>query len=123
MLFNERLRQLRIEKNMTQQDLSCEISIGRASVSKYESGLMFPGYDVLVSLCSFFDVTSDYLLGLSDIREHHTQELINDDEKTSLNYYRRLSRESQDIIKGRMVELYREECSQSNEQYSKQKTG
>lgn len=122
-MFDERLKQLRLEKNITQAVLAQEIPIRQASISKYESGAMFPGYDVLIRLCQYFNVTADYLLGLSNVRQPYAQTFnsnLTEDEKVSLKYYRRLSSESQDIIKGKMVELYREENAKGKKQNRKQ---
>ncbi len=63
-----RLLELRKEKNMTQQRLAIELGIDQASVSSYESGRHLPSVDVLVKLALFFGVSTDYLLGLTDVR-------------------------------------------------------
>ena len=55
----ERLRQLRMEKGMTQTTLA---------ISTYENGLRNPPDNTLVDMAHFFNVSVDYLLGVSDIR-------------------------------------------------------
>ena len=64
----ERLYELRKAKNITQQKLAVDIGIDQASISSYESGKYLPTVDVLIKLANYFGVSTDYLLGLSDIK-------------------------------------------------------
>lgn len=66
MKFNERLKQLRLEKNLTQLDLAKLLNIRPTAISNYEAGRNEPAYDKLEILATYFDTTLDYLLGLSD---------------------------------------------------------
>jgi len=62
-----RLKTLRNKKGLTQEQLADKLgNITKASVSRYEQSAMFPTVEVLIRLCEYFDVSSDYLLGLSD---------------------------------------------------------
>lgn len=64
--FKERLRELRVEKNLTQQDLSRMLGYGRTTVNEWETKGNEPNYDTLIKFAKFFGVTTDYLLGLED---------------------------------------------------------
>ena len=64
----ERLRQLRMEKGMTQTTLARSLSVSKAAISTYENGLRKPPDNTLVDMAHFFNVSVDYLLGVSDIR-------------------------------------------------------
>ena len=64
----DRLLELRKSKNLTQQRLAVELGVDQASISSYESGKYFPTVEVLVKIASYFGVSTDYLLGLSDIK-------------------------------------------------------
>ncbi len=64
--FGSRIKQLRIKKNITQQDLADLLGVGRPTVAGYETKNKQPDYDKLVKIASFFNVTVDYLLGLTD---------------------------------------------------------
>lgn len=69
MTFGERLRQLREERSMTQKALAVVLHISPRMVSFYESGAHFPRDETqLFRLADYFEVTTDYLLGYSDIR-------------------------------------------------------
>ena len=64
--FGDKLRALRMKKNLTQNDLAARLGIVGASVSSYEKNKQYPSVEVLIQLCQTFDVSADYLLGLSD---------------------------------------------------------
>lgn len=64
--MGRRLRLARQNIGLTQKDLADRVGIGSRNYSKYESGWTFPPPHVLARLCESLDVSSDYLLGLSD---------------------------------------------------------
>jgi len=64
--FKERLKELRLDKKVSQKEISKEIGLSEKTISHYESGYSEPSLDILVKLCVYFNVTADYLLGLSD---------------------------------------------------------
>lgn len=122
-MLNERLKLLRTEKNITQKTLSVDMHVSPSAIARYESGDMYPDYDKLQWLCDYFNVSADYLLGFSDIRLPYTNSLnmhLSKDLQELLNYYNELSRESQIIAKGKIVELYREENAKGKKQNRKQ---
>lgn len=69
MTFGSKLKSLRKELNLTQEQLAQRIGVAKSVVSYYESGERYPSYDVLVKLTNVFHVTTDYLL---DIEKKHT---------------------------------------------------
>ena len=66
--FAERLRELRREKKVTQSKMADFLGIKLRSYQNYEGGSRRPAYEGLVSRAEYFDVTTDYLLGRSDVR-------------------------------------------------------
>lgn len=64
--FSERLKQLRVERHMTQQQVAVQIGVTRATLSTYENQTRYPSYDVLLNLSRVFGVTTDYLLCKDD---------------------------------------------------------
>ena len=64
--FCERLKELRLEKNISTTKLAENVGVSDATISRWENGLRTPIIDNLVSLAKFFDVSADYLIGLSD---------------------------------------------------------
>ena len=64
--FAERLKELRIENNLSIKALSIKVDIGVASICRWENGQADIKGDQLITLAKFFRVTTDYLLGLED---------------------------------------------------------
>ena len=62
MKFEEKLLELRKEKNMSQEDLANELIVSRQSISKWEIGTSMPDIQNLIRLSELFDVSLDYLL-------------------------------------------------------------
>ena len=65
-IFAERLKFLRLEKNIGQNLLAKELGVSNASISYWENAKQEPSVAVLYKLAVYFDVTADYLLGLED---------------------------------------------------------
>ena len=64
MKFGKRLKELRESRNVTQQQLADVLGVGRATIAGYETKDKSPDYDRLKLIAQFFDVTTDYLLGM-----------------------------------------------------------
>lgn len=69
--FNERLKELRKEAKLSQQEFANRIGISKSSVNMYERGEREPGMDTLEAIADFFNVDMDYLFGNSDIKNKH----------------------------------------------------
>lgn len=67
MIFCERLKELRLKSEMTQDDLAKKLNISTSTISFYESGAREPNLSTLISIAEIFNVSTDYLLGLTDI--------------------------------------------------------
>jgi transcriptional regulator with XRE-family HTH domain len=61
----DRLRDLREAAHLTQEELAQQLEISEPQVWRYEKGDSAPRADVLLKLASYFNVSSDYLLGRS----------------------------------------------------------
>ena len=64
--FGERLRRARERKGLTQVDVYRAIGLNNKSLSRYENGATAPDPDTLRDLIRLYDVSADYVLGLSD---------------------------------------------------------
>jgi len=64
-----RIFYLRKENNLTQAQLGEKVGKSRLSISYYEDGEQTPNCDVLIKMSYLFDCSSDYLLGLSDVKK------------------------------------------------------
>lgn len=77
MTFPERLRLLREESFLTQDELAKKLNISRQSISNYENGTRFPNdAQVLIKISQLFSVSVDYLIGISNIRFSFANEHI-----------------------------------------------
>lgn len=64
--FGKTLKELRNERNVTQKQLAGLVGISATGYAGYEQGHREPDLETLVALASFFDVSTDYLLGRMD---------------------------------------------------------
>lgn len=69
MPFNERLKELRKSRHLTQDEFSKQSGIGRSAVSMYESGKRMPSYEALEQIADFFNVSMGSLI---ERTEHQT---------------------------------------------------
>lgn len=65
-IFSKRLKFLRRSSNVTQQELSNYLNVGKTTISNYETGYSTPDADTLYMIADFFDTSIDYLLGRTD---------------------------------------------------------
>lgn len=63
-----RIKELRTENKITQADLAKVLKISDRAVGYYESGEREPDQDTLLQIADYFDVSVDYLLGRTNIR-------------------------------------------------------
>lgn len=67
-MFASRLRSLRLENKLTQKELAKKLNMQNTAISKYELGEREPDIETFNKLAKFFDVSLDYLLGRTDIK-------------------------------------------------------
>jgi len=66
MKFSERLKQLRINNKLTQEELAQKIGLSRHAVTGYENGKREPSIKTILALSELFECSTDYLLGVSN---------------------------------------------------------
>lgn len=66
MEFSDRLKELRLSKNLSQMQLSVRTNISQSAIAKWELGKTEPMASAIITLAKFFNETADYLLGLED---------------------------------------------------------
>ena len=67
--FSERIKELRTERGLKQREMADICGIKLRSYQGYEYGRHYPEVPGLIQIAKFFDVSTDYLLGLTDKRE------------------------------------------------------
>lgn len=61
-----RLKFLRKQKNITQLKLAMDLNMNQNTISRYENGEREAGYQELIKIADYFNVSIDYLLGRTD---------------------------------------------------------
>ncbi|MGG2105504.1 helix-turn-helix domain-containing protein [Lysinibacillus pakistanensis] len=97
-MLGKRLKMLRTEKKITQEELGKVVNVTKVSISGYENGNRTPDTETLQKLADFFDVSTDYLLGRADTR--------NENEDNSLQGW--LRSENEDLSEAERKELERD---------------
>ena len=122
-MFAQRIKELRLKSDLTQKDLSDFLVVTPKTVSFYELGQRMPPANVLMKLCQKFNVSVDYLLGLTDIpytiddyiakqKKTGTQPETDEysaDERKIIDMYRQLSEKDKGKIEGRLEEMLDDE--------------
>ncbi|WP_042683149.1 helix-turn-helix domain-containing protein [Anaerosalibacter massiliensis] len=65
-MFGDRLKKLRKERHITQEELAKNIGVSTSMVGMYETGARKASYKVLVKISKYFNVSTDYLLGKTE---------------------------------------------------------
>jgi transcriptional regulator with XRE-family HTH domain len=66
-MFKDKLKELRKQKNLTQEELAVQISISRQSISKWENGLSYPTKPMAEQLCLLFEIPMEELLNQEEV--------------------------------------------------------
>jgi transcriptional regulator with XRE-family HTH domain len=69
--FKDRLKELRKVKNLSRKELANALSCSEINIRGLENGRNYPRAETIIEAARFFEVTSDYLLGLSDDPKPH----------------------------------------------------
>ena len=88
-MFGDQIKNLRMSKCLNQVEIAKILGVTKQSVSNWENENIMPSVDMLIKLSQFFNVSTDYLLGLtekhalnteglSEIQIAHIQNIIND---------------------------------------------
>ena len=65
-MFAKRLKELRIEKGLTQQQLADILKVDRTTVMKWETGERETNFSMLIAIARYFNISVDYLIGNTD---------------------------------------------------------
>jgi transcriptional regulator with XRE-family HTH domain len=69
-IFADRLRNLRAEKKLKQKELQQILGLkSRSAISNYEKNDREPDFETLVKISEYFDVSTDFLLGVTDKKD------------------------------------------------------
>ncbi len=74
--MKSRIKELRKKRGLMQQRLASELGITQQMLSKYEKDVTLIKVDVLKKIAKYFNVTTDYLLGVSDVKRDLQRQMI-----------------------------------------------
>ena len=83
--FGNNLKTLRLQNGLTQAQVAQKLGVTKSVISAYETGLRLPSYDILINISKIFRVSTDYLLGLENIREIDLSGLTEEEIQALLN--------------------------------------
>lgn len=66
--FGERLKKVRIDRGLRQEDIGAIVHVGKSTVSQWENNIHVPDIETIVKIANYLNVTSDYLLGRTNVR-------------------------------------------------------
>lgn len=91
-MIGERLAEIRKDHNDTQADLARKLTVSLSTVRSWEQEKSAPSHDMLVAICRLYQISSDYLLGLSNLDLSYLQQerpsALSSDEMNSLREYK-----------------------------------
>ena len=103
--FQDVFKELRIEKNLSQEAIAKELDVSPALISKWENNLSTPGPEMLEYIADYFDVSTDYLIVRTNDRRYFKQ---NDDSIEDFNLlfnkYKGLSDSDKEFMKNMIIE-------------------
>jgi transcriptional regulator with XRE-family HTH domain len=109
--FSAVLKKLRNERRISQKSLSQYLGLTRQAIASYETGKREPGYEILIKIAEYFQVSTDYLLGRTNCKEINAITVgRNIDLIRGVNTYNELSKsicaKTGALIFPEMLELY-----------------
>ena len=110
-MFSTRLAQLREELGLTRKEVAEKLNIDQTTYGKYELSKRQPDYDTLQKISSFYNVSVDYLLGRTNVRNsnNNVDEDFPDDVKVLMRSVSKLTDKQKEIVKRLVQEFISEE--------------
>lgn len=93
-----RIAELRKEKGLNQVGLGLKLNVSQKMISAYESGTHQPSIDTLIQMSDLFNVSVDYILGISNIKlpaEKFSKDGLTNNEIELLDIFKELNNEKQ----------------------------
>lgn len=106
-ILSKRIKYLREEKGLSQKELANYLNISNSTLSQYESGVRVPSDEIKIKLAKYFNVTTDYLLGNSNVKNTSLKKDDNLEEEfpEGLKMLRRANKELTEEGKKKMLEM------------------
>lgn len=94
----KRIAELRKEKGLNQVGLGLKLNVSQKMISAYESGTHQPGIDTLIQMARLFNVSVDYIIGISDIKmpaDKFSKDALTSSEVELLDIFKQLDSDKQ----------------------------
>lgn len=75
MTIGQRIKELRLEKEITQASLAKHIGVTQKAIDFWEKNINEPKASYIINIAKFFNVTTDFLLGIEDENGNKTKEI------------------------------------------------
>jgi transcriptional regulator with XRE-family HTH domain len=95
--FSEKLKELRLYKDMRQSDVAAELSLPLTTYNYYENGKTEPSIETLIKIACYFDITLDELVGIEP--KNKLQEEQNNDITELIKNYKKLNKEQRQHVR------------------------
>lgn len=95
-MLGQRLKALRIASRKTQRDIADVLNISRSAYALYEAGKRQLGYETLLSLAEYYNVSLDYLFERTEVKEQLGD--FETEERRLLEQFRRLDARGRDTV-------------------------
>ena len=103
--LGNRIRNLREEKSISQLELAKILNIGNTTLSQYESDKRIPSDIVKKKIADYFNVSTDYLLGRSDIRNPYTEKGLNEMNLSEQDPKQSTNKDDSEILAERFLDM------------------
>ncbi len=74
---DNRIKDLREDNDLLQKDVAKELNISQVQYSRYETGIRVMPINLLIKLAKFYDVSLEYLTGISNIKKSYPKDKVN----------------------------------------------
>ena len=103
-MIGSRLQDARKHFNDHQVDLAVKLGVSKFTVQSWEQGKSAPGHSILVKICDMYNVSADYLLGITDEKPKYSKDSnavlcrgLNEENQNKLSSYAEFLRSKQDM--------------------------
>lgn len=111
------IAELRYKRGISQKELSNILGVSSGAIAMWETNQRYPSTQNVIMMSTYFDVTADYILGLSDCKIRDNTVKINKKKNERLNNmilaFEQLNIDNQDIIIGETKKMLKQQKSEN----------
>lgn len=119
-MIGERLAKLRKEKGLKQYELAEYLSVSKYSITMYETNKNTPPEKTLIDIAKYFDTSTDYLLGLTDLSHSYKKDTLQANPKETINNEKDYIIQVSEDVPASLVENFLDYIEFINQKYKSQ---